>query len=135
MAPADWKGIRHFAPAEFKYPARMGYEFMRWLDQVRIEAGVPMYPSSSYRPPKYNKAVGGAADSSHTDPICNAVDIRRAPSDGDPNWNLARWKIIQAAMKLGCRRIGIYADGSLHLDRTEDVRPSPRLWTKVDNPA
>lgn len=135
MKAADWKGIRHFGPAEFKAPTKMGYEFMRWIDQVRIDAGVPMYPSSSYRAPAYNKTVGGAADSSHTEVPCNAIDIRKAPTASDPNWNYSRWRIIQAAQKLGCVRIGIYKDGSIHLDRTEDIRPAPRLWTAVDNPA
>ncbi|HXG69472.1 MAG TPA: D-Ala-D-Ala carboxypeptidase family metallohydrolase [Gemmatimonadaceae bacterium] len=135
MRMSDWPTIRHFGVAEFKAPEMMGYEFMLWLDKVRFEAQVEMPISSSYRSPSYNKSVGGAADSSHTDDICNAVDIARTPSTNDPNWNYSRWKIIEAAIRLGCRRIGLYPSGSLHLDRTEDVRPAPRLWVKVDNPA
>lgn len=132
---ADWPTIEFFKPHEFKNPEKMGLEFMQWLDQVRARAGVAMTVSSSYRTPAYNKAVGGAKDSAHTDVPCNAVDILKKPSPSDPNWNYARWRIISAAMELGCTRIGLYPNGSIHLDRSEHERPAPRLWVMVDNPA
>lgn len=131
MRPADWKEIKHFTPGEFKNPEKMGYEFMKWLDSVREEAGVPMTITSSYRSPAYNLAVGGASDSAHTDTPCNAVDIGMRPRSSDPNWNYTRWRIVTTAIRLGCVRIGSYQNGSLHLDRTESVRPSPRMWVVV----
>lgn len=134
MRPADWAQIRHFQPSEFAEPEKMGYEFMVWLDAVREDAGVPMYVSSSYRTPAHNRAVGGAADSAHCDEPCDAVDFRKAPTPSDPHWNLARGRIIVAAVKRGCVRVGQYKDGSIHLDRTEGRRP-PAFWTVVDNPA
>jgi uncharacterized protein YcbK (DUF882 family) len=135
MTPADWQGITHFTPAEFKAPDKMGYEMMLWLDGVREQAGVPMRITSSYRSPAYNASVGGAKDSAHTDVPCDAVDIGKDPTPSDPNWNYSRFRIVDTAMKAGCVRIGFYPNGSLHLDRTEDKRPSPRLWNAVDNPA
>lgn len=131
MQAADWLEIHNFTPIEFKNPERMGYEFMKWLDRVRVNADVPMHVSSSYRSPEYNKSVGGASDSAHTDDICDAVDIRMAPRPDDPNWNYSRWQIVMAARDLGCRRFGSYANGSLHIDRTEDRRPAPRFWIMV----
>ncbi len=135
MRPSDWKEIKHFKSTEFKHPERMGFEFVRWLDAVASKAGTTMIVSSSYRSPTYNKTVGGAKHSAHTDEICNTVDIRKAPSIGDPNWNRARFAIIFAAYELGCTRFGTYKDGSIHLDRTEDTRPGRVMWTVVDNPA
>jgi hypothetical protein len=135
MRPNDWAQIRNFRPEEFKAPGKMGYEFMLWLDRVRDMAGVSMTITSSYRSPEYNRSVGGAQDSAHSDEPCEAVDIGKRPTTNDPNWNHARYRIVTAAMALGCSRIGMYSNGSLHLDRTEGKRPAPRLWTAVDNPA
>lgn len=135
MTPADWPQSTYFTASEFKVPEKMGYEFMLWLNKVRALAGVPMTITSSYRTPAYNASVGGAQDSAHTDTICEAVDIGTRPTAGDLHWNTARFYIIDAALKLGCRRIGIYPNGSLHLDRTESHRPAPRLWIAVDHPA
>ena len=111
----------------------MGYEFIRWLDRVREGAGVPMTITSSYRTPAHNAAVGGATDSAHTDTPCNAVDIGERPRADDPNWNYSRWQIVTTAIALGCKRVGSYADGSLHLDMTHDKRPAPRMWRVVGN--
>jgi uncharacterized protein YcbK (DUF882 family) len=135
MERADWGGLQFFTPDEFANPDKMGYEFMYWLDSLRQKAGVPMYVSSSYRSTLRNERVGGAHNSAHTDDICNAVDIKKKPRLDDPNWNLSRFLILNAATALGCVRIGLYANGSLHFDRTEDIRPSPRLWVMVNNPA
>jgi uncharacterized protein YcbK (DUF882 family) len=136
MGKADWDAIAdYFLPGEFTVPTRMGWEFMLWLVEVRKAAGVPMHISSSYRTAAHNKAVGGAMDSAHTDAICNAVDIGIKPTPEDRNWNAARFEIMDAARALGCQRIGMYKNGSLHIDRTEDVRPARCIWVAVDNPA
>lgn len=135
MQNTDWAAVKHFSKNEFAHPEKMGVAFVMWLDQVRATAGVPMYLSSTARTKEHNAAISGAKDSAHVDDICNAADIRKHPTPNDPNWNFARWQIIKAAIDLGCRRIGLYPNGSIHLDRTEDKRPAPRLWVAVDNPA
>lgn len=134
MAPADWAGVRYFKAGEFKYPDRMGYEFVMWLDELRHRAGVPVYLAGDYRTKARNLQVGGAADSPHVEIPCNAIDISYKPTASDPNWNYTRAVLIATAIELGCRRIGIYPNGGLHFDRTEDVRPAPRFWVRVDNP-
>lgn len=135
MTAADWPVLKHFKSDEFAHPEKMGFEFMVWLDNVRTLANVPMRITSSYRSPEYNRSIGGAQDSAHTDDVCESVDIGKFPTPDDPNWNHARYRIIHAALTLGCVRLGIYPNGSLHLDRTESTRPHPRLWIAVDNPA
>lgn len=131
MMPADWSVIRYFKPDEFAVPSRMGYEMMLWLDRLRAAAGVPMVITSSYRTPAHNAAVGGASDSAHCDVPCNAVDVGARPRPDDPNWNYSRWMIVSSAIMLGCKRLGLYADGSVHIDMTHDKRPAPRLWRVV----
>jgi uncharacterized protein YcbK (DUF882 family) len=135
MRDEDWSRISRFSKHEFKNPERMGFEFMLWLDQVAIQCDVAVVISSSYRSKEYNQSVGGAANSAHTDNICDAVDIKMHKTRSDPNWNFARYQIFTLALKLGCKRIGMYPNGSLHLDMTHDRRPSPRIWVAVDNPA
>jgi uncharacterized protein YcbK (DUF882 family) len=137
MTDADWTSgvVKHFTRDEFRHPEQMGYEFMLWLDKVREAAGVPMHVTSDYRSHEHNADVHGAEDSAHCDIPCNSVDIGMRPTLTDPNWNYARFKIVEAAMHNGCARIGTYANGSLHLDRTENSRPAPRMWRVVDNPA
>jgi uncharacterized protein YcbK (DUF882 family) len=132
MTAQDWLdlakefGRAYFTPDEFKEPARMGFEFIRWLFGVRHKAGVKMKITSSYRAPWYNKLIKGAKKSAHMDePICDAVDIA-------PENSYARHKIIFTSYELGCRRHGIYKNGSIHLDRTEDRRPADVLWTVVN---
>ncbi|MBA2704135.1 MAG: hypothetical protein H0U60_09815 [Blastocatellia bacterium] len=133
MGEQDWDEIHYFVPGEFKFPDKMGYEFMLWLDRVRASAKVEMRITSDYRSPQHNAEVGGAKKSSHMDVPCNVIDIGGVYEyyPEDPNWNRHRFAIIRAAMKLGCVRIGIYQNGSLHLDRTEDRRPSG-LWVRVN---
>ena len=131
MRPEDWTKIKHFTPEEFKQPLFMGYEFMQWLDAVREGAGVVMLISSSYRTVKHNTTVGGATDSAHTEIPCDAVDIRKNPQT-KVTWNHDRFQIVFTAMRLGCRRIGIYQDESIHLDMTHSQRAAPRLWIRVD---
>lgn len=134
MKKEDWKKLRYFHPLEFDFPDRMGYQFMLWLDEVRDLAGVPFIISSDGRTKAHNKSVGGAKDSAHTDTIVEAVDIAPNPTPDDPNWNHARYLIVKAAMEKDCTRLGVYAGGSIHLDRTEGKRPGERIWIQVDNP-
>jgi len=130
MTAPDWSLVApQFTPKDFNHPEKMGYEFMLWLHKVRLKAGVPMYPSSDYRDPARNAAAGGATKSAHMDDPCDAVDLAgKVP--GVPMSGKERLAIVQAALEMGCTRIGVYANGSVHLDRTEDRRPSS-LWVKV----
>ena len=131
MTIADWKKLKWFEPHEFRHPQMMGLEFMIWLDQVREDADVPMVITSDFRSKEYNASIGGATDSAHSDVPCNSIDVGKRPRKDDPSWNYTRYRIFEAARKNGCVRIGMYPDGSMHLDRTEDRRPAPRIWIAV----
>ena len=133
MTPTDWTNIQYFHMAEFKAPFNMGAEFVQWLDHVRSQAGVAMRVTSSYRSKQYNQLVGGAEDSAHTDIPCNAVDVEVMPTPFDPHGNQARYAIVNAALGLGCTRIGLYSNGSIHLDRSDRI--AKVMWHVVDNPA
>jgi uncharacterized protein YcbK (DUF882 family) len=131
MKPEDWKDIKHFKPTDrgFRAPERMGYEFMCWLDKVRERAGVRMFISSTVRDAAQNAAAGGASKSAHMDALCDAADFA-GEKPGVPMSGKDRLAIVRAALELGCTRVGVYPNGSVHLDRTEDRRPSS-MWVTV----
>jgi len=131
MRPDDWAEINHFKPTDrgFRAPDRMGYEFMLWPDKVRARAGVPMYVSSTVRDGAQNAAAGGAIKSAHMDQLCEAADFA-GEKEGEPMPGKHRLAIVKAALELGCTRIGVYVNGSVHLDRTEDRRPQS-MWVTV----
>jgi uncharacterized protein YcbK (DUF882 family) len=125
MRPEDWAGIRHFSPAEFSVPERMGYEFVKWLDALRALCGFALKISSDVRTPEQNEAAEGATKSAHMDVICDTVDISAHCLTG-----AKRLRLVIAAYTLGCRRFGVYENGSVHIDCTEDRRPHA-MWVKV----
>lgn len=135
MTAKDWNEITFFKPSEFNHPEKLGYEFVKWLDKLRRHAKVSITPGGDWRDEKRNIEVGGSKDSAHTDEICNALDIKVKPTPSDPNWSKARFAIIKTALDLGCRRIGMYSDGRLHLDMTHDKRAADVIWIAVTNPA
>lgn len=127
MQPEDWATLKHFTAAEFNYPDAMGFEFMQWLDKLRTALRFPIKISSDHRPPERNAAAGGKSRSAHLDIPCEAVDISSASLD-----NAKRFKLVHTAMALGCRRMGLYENGSVHLDRAEGKgKAQDVLWVKL----
>ena len=70
---------KNFRLSEFR-PGRHTYEFIRIspalvraLEDIRERAGRPVTVTSSYRPPAYNREVGGVSNSTHVDGL--AADI------------------------------------------------------------
>ena len=121
------KDSRYFKDEEFRRcsPAcsieDMEEETLFVLDNVRHEAGIPLVLNSAYRSVVYEKAKGRSGNSAHTKGL--AVDIRCTTSAN-------RWKIVQAAIKCGVRRIGI-GKTYIHLD-TDTSLPQDVIWHYYD---
>tara|TARA_R110000824_G_scaffold621_1_gene3861 strand:- start:550 stop:999 length:450 start_codon:yes stop_codon:yes gene_type:complete len=117
--------IKHFKLSEFDCPSDSGsgenmcLSFLAKLDEARELAGVPFKINSGYRTPKHNTKVGGVKNSSHTNIPCNAADIHIKDSS-------CRYKIIQSAIKVGFKRIGI-GKNFIHLD-TDKNKSQDIIW-------
>ena len=87
------------------------------LFTARTLAGVPFVITSSIRCATWNHQIGGVEDSSHL--TGEAFDIKA--TDG-----YTRFKIIEAALNSGFKRIGI-AKGFVHVD--DDNTKTPQvIW-------
>lgn len=113
MTPLRWSNLFHFKPEEFAVPAAMDYMLLFKLDQTRILYRQPMIVTSSNEP-RDNE------DSAHVSG--HAVDIRCHTSRD-------RYRLVDAAMRAGFARIGVY-DNHIHLDN-DPSRPAPVLWVGV----
>lgn len=114
---------KYFTDDEFKRASPscslsdMDETFMSKLDLARDIAGVPFIVSSAYRSVAYEKKKGRSGSSRHTLGI--AMDIRCYD-------NAVRFRIVNALLSVGFRRIGI-ASSFIHVD---DGYPtsSPLIW-------
>ena len=95
----------------------MDGDFMEMLDKLRDVAGIPIVINCAYRSREWDLKKGRSCNSAHTKG--KAVDIRCIDSSN-------RYKILQAAIQLGFRRIGI-ADTFIHLDMDESL-PQGVIW-------
>jgi len=111
-----FEGLKYFHPDEevvvsgrmkksFPYPELMETRFMRRLDMTREQAGVAFIVTDSYRPGDAGFHGQG-----------RAVDIRC-------HWRSHAFKIVEAAIRMGFRGIGVY-DSHVHLDDRE----VPTMW-------
>lgn len=95
MFPSD---LRHFSAGEFKFPEMMDVSFLRWLDRVREEAGIPMVITDDGRPAGV-MPEGASKTSLHF--RGRAVDIRSR------NWNdIEKWDLAAAVFALAAEAPG-----------------------------
>lgn len=117
------KELRYFDLWEFDSPDMIGSgeamneDFLQMLDKCRDLAGLPFVINSGFRSKEHNASVGGKANSSHMKGL--AADIA-APSSH------YRYRIIEAAIKVGFNRIGI-GKTFIHLDNDKD-KPKEVAW-------
>jgi len=95
----------YFKNSEFVEPEAVDPEFRRMLERTRQRAGIPMVISSSLRPRRGRKKSAHYKDK---DGRYYGVDIKCRDSR-------SRYLILNAALREGFNRIGIY-DKHLHLD-------------------
>jgi len=108
---------KYFKKEEFACPCcgknEIKDEFLEKLDEAREIAGVPFVITSGYRCSKHNKEVGGSPTSSHLKGL--AADIKTTSSK-------QRYKILNALLKVGFKRVGI-GQNFIHVDLdTEKVQ-------------
>ena len=117
--------LKYFNLDEFDSPDdngsgnNMELGFLLKLDKCRELAEIPFKINSGYRTPSHNKKIGGVKNSSHMNIPCNAVDISAITSS-------ERFKIIDAAIKVGIKRIGI-GKNFIHLD-TDENKSQNIIW-------
>lgn len=116
--------MKHFKISEFDSPdvigsgSKMKRSTLNLLERCREFANIPFVITSGYRTKSHNKRVGGVQSSSHTKGY--AVDIScRNSSD--------RFKIIDAAIKVGFHRIGV-SGNFIHLDN-DPQKKDDLIWT------
>lgn len=114
---------KYFSESEFRACSPscslqdMEQEFMSMLDDARECAGIPFVLNSAYRSPEWEKAKGRTGTGSHTHGC--AVDIRCRTF---PN----RFRIIDALLRVGFRRIGI-AKTYIHVDN-DKTKQQDVIW-------
>lgn len=98
---------RDGAPSPYG-PMNVKPELVDFLNQLRLRFGKALVVTSGYRSPEHNKAVGGVANSYHTQGL--AADIRPEDQKDLPTlWELCRRLNVTGG-------VGIY-DTFVHVDR------------------
>lgn len=95
----------------------MDVDFVKRLDLARSIAKTPFTINSAVRCPEHNEREGGRPRSAHLSG--NAADISCKQSH-------KRFLIIEALLKAGFNRIGIY-DKFIHVDNDE-TKPARVVW-------
>ena len=98
---------RDGAPSPYG-PMNVRQELVDFLNQLRLRFGKPLVVTSGYRSPEHNQAVGGVANSYHTQGL--AADIRPENQKDLP----ALWELCRRLNVTG--GVGIY-DTFVHVDR------------------
>jgi len=115
--------LRYFNLSEFESPdlkgsgENMDLFFLLMLDKCRDVAGIPFKVTSGFRTEKHNLKIKGVKKSSHLKGL--AADISAVSS-------IERYKIINAAIKIGFKRIGI-GKTFIHLD-VDKTKAQEVMW-------
>jgi uncharacterized protein YcbK (DUF882 family) len=90
---------------------------MKKFDQAREIAGIPFIITSAFRTPEHDRKMGRSGNSAHT--RGTALDIRATDSN-------QRFLIVNALIKVGCKRIGIH-NRFVHADFDNQL-PDQVFW-------
>lgn len=106
----DWSKLRWFVPQEFRHPGEMNWSLLTMLDALRERLGIPLVPTSDFRPGNAGAHGRGLA-----------VDLRA-------HSNYVRLRIVKEALNMGFPRIGVY-NRHIHLDIDDSLPPG--MWGGV----
>lgn len=101
--------LEYFSADEFAHPWELSKVLLRMLDSARGIAGIPIHPTSDFRPGDPKTHGRG-----------EAIDFACVGSQ-------ARWKYVFALKEAGFRRIGIY-DKHIHVDVSVDEVQDVMWW-------
>jgi zinc D-Ala-D-Ala carboxypeptidase len=114
--------MKHFKISEFDSPdlpgsgKNMNQDFLEMLDKARDSVDIIFEINSGYRTPEHNKSVGGSPTSSH---------LKGYASDIKCTNSIDRWKIVNALISVGFKRLGI-AKTFIHVDN--DPNKNNAIW-------
>ena len=122
---------KYFNWSEFDSPdiegsgrANMSVDFVKLLDSIRGEVGIPFKVTSGFRSASYNEDLrqrGYSASKTSAHLLGRAVDVACTDSR-------TRYKIVKAAISHGCR-VGV-AKSFVHIDNCSEADGKPvALWT------
>ena len=103
--------LSEFRPGEHSYDLiRLSPQLVNILEQIRTKAGdQPLHITSGYRPPAYNRKVGGVSNSTHIDGL--AADIYSDYLDVSELWEICDQVIGERG------GVGYYpTQGFIHVD-------------------
>lgn len=113
--------MRYFSIVEFECPdcgrADMDETFLEMLDRARGIAQIPFYITSGFRCKKHNEEIGGKPDSAHLRGLAADIAVKDSRS---------RFKIVEALIRAGFKRIGIAKD-FIHVD-ADMTKPDKVIW-------
>jgi uncharacterized protein YcbK (DUF882 family) len=116
--------MKYFKLSEFDSPDKIGsgeemkQSTLNLLDMAREISGIAFVINSGYRTDAQNKKVSGKLNSSHLKGY--AIDVAC-------NDSVKRFKIINAALKVGFTRIGV-GETFVHLDN-DPSKAQNVIWT------
>ena len=117
----------HFAAAELACRCGCGFgekdedvdlKLIELLEYMRVESGEPIIINSGCRCLTHNFLAKGSENSAH---------LRGGAADISCIDSTKRWLLINAALKWGCKRIGI-GSSFVHVD-VDETLPQRRVWT------
>jgi len=124
LTPDQANSFKHFSSLNDKNIdfEKCTFEFIKLLDDIREDAGVPIIVTRTYSTPEHSVAVGGFATDEHTFIPTEVADILCKRPAG--TWDSHKaYLYVKSALKLGMQRIGInFKNKSIHFGMNKNFQ-------------